>query len=525
MNELMQRANNYLALDPKPDTTLYLLTIPPLLLASLSTHVWEASAEVIYGYAIANLLSLVVVLLTFVVAGRLIQNARGNHVVAIGLFGIALGLAKGASTAVFTVVIGVESDLVQGLIDRSATPLIGLWVSLTFAFSKAALEDIERTRDLINVEEKRQQQAKSPSVPELEKLLETARQLAAHTPRDGKQLSSLILDLVNHRIRPLSRDLVTRKRISATDIWGLLSLGAASNYRPALAAGLFAASLTSPLSRAGLFNGLLGVLFVFMVSWVMLSLANLLKTKLPNRLSIQLAFLVSSSGLTGMVSVLGLNNLGLVSNPVIAIGVFSASWWLGNILVIVGMVQVVAVERRGLKKQVGRLLELKTQRSGEVESALQRRELANHLHAHVQNKLLSQALRLETAKDVDLQNEMQILLETLSSTMTIELEEKADLESVVNRWRGTIDIHTHCEVQPTPVVLAAIEEAITNAFRHGKASEVHVSLTKYCLKVSDDGLGPIGGSLGLGSLAFRQLGQWELVAGENGGSVLSIHFD
>jgi anti-sigma regulatory factor (Ser/Thr protein kinase) len=74
----------------------------------------------------------------------------------------------------------------------------------------------------------------------------------------------------------------------------------------------------------------------------------------------------------------------------------------------------------------------------------------------------------------------------------------------------------------------AANEAITNAMRHGFASNVTVSVKAKSgfieLVAIDDGTGPRSGEVGLGSELFDAVAgtRWSLKAGVGGGSVLTL---
>jgi signal transduction histidine kinase len=75
-------------------------------------------------------------------------------------------------------------------------------------------------------------------------------------------------------------------------------------------------------------------------------------------------------------------------------------------------------------------------------------------------------------------------------------------------------------------VLALVNEAIGNGFRHGYANQVSVSFahseTEVTVVVKDNSLGPRGSSPGLGSLLYDSCGSWSLTPGADGGSELVI---
>jgi two-component sensor histidine kinase len=71
-----------------------------------------------------------------------------------------------------------------------------------------------------------------------------------------------------------------------------------------------------------------------------------------------------------------------------------------------------------------------------------------------------------------------------------------------------------------------IEEAVSNSFRHGLASQVTIELSvdpEPKLTVLDDGIGPVSGPAGLGSKVLDSAAiSWTLSPGAQGGSELTV---
>jgi len=71
-----------------------------------------------------------------------------------------------------------------------------------------------------------------------------------------------------------------------------------------------------------------------------------------------------------------------------------------------------------------------------------------------------------------------------------------------------------------------LEEGLANAYRHGNATRVDVSITgdgvAVVIQLVDDGAGVAASSPGMGSRRMQAVGQVELVTGSGGGSVLTV---
>ena len=169
------------------------------------------------------------------------------------------------------------------------------------------------------------------------------------------------------------------------------------------------------------------------------------------------------------------------------------------------------------------------------------REMARELHGTVQTRLVSCALALDMAAEAgDSESANAALLEArriLDPTVSERVEAKLSVSSEVQRkvsvWKSLCDVSVEIDVFREDVVCArrigrVVEEGITNAVRHGGASEINVVVTQINdevvrVVVSDNGRGPTGGSSGLGSsiLDGASDGAWSLNAGARG-AVLSV---
>jgi|GEM_PF-827259 signal transduction histidine kinase len=194
-------------------------------------------------------------------------------------------------------------------------------------------------------------------------------------------------------------------------------------------------------------------------------------------------------------------------------------------------------------------------------------QIAHLLHGPVQGRLaaISMALNLHLAQVrqgerpsiAELREQINSLLDEVESDVR-NLISRADtaplafhefLESLVVRWRGLATLYITSNTQadsflarnPTLAqhVIRSVEEAVTNASRHGNARRVDISYfcapvdpstpsgdVQFVMTVTDDGLGPsstVKPGLGLDSISAAG-GLWELTAGPVGGAQLSIHW-
>jgi nitrate/nitrite-specific signal transduction histidine kinase len=113
---------------------------------------------------------------------------------------------------------------------------------------------------------------------------------------------------------------------------------------------------------------------------------------------------------------------------------------------------------------------------------------------------------------------------------------KAEVSKVISKWKDLLNIKVKIdssigELEPSKSqeIGNAINEGISNSFRHGHASNVKLNVEKVRsgirVEIVDDGDGPMGGKGGLGTEWFNAISgsNWDLGSGPKGkGSVLIL---
>jgi signal transduction histidine kinase len=178
------------------------------------------------------------------------------------------------------------------------------------------------------------------------------------------------------------------------------------------------------------------------------------------------------------------------------------------------------------------------------QARIQNRDFANYLHGQVQNKLLSVALGLERGEAT--KDELQRAIAMVEDILrTLDSDFKAmnsgdiqtEIAKIDYQWQGFLAIKwdlddsvAELETRQRILLIQVIDEAISNAVRHGLAKSVEVTAKvasgALSLKVVDDGIGPRNGKAGLGSIFFKNVsrGKWSLVQEPSGGSRLTVNF-
>jgi signal transduction histidine kinase len=173
------------------------------------------------------------------------------------------------------------------------------------------------------------------------------------------------------------------------------------------------------------------------------------------------------------------------------------------------------------------------------------RELAKYLHGTIQSRLMASAMALEKAgRKGDkraLEKELAQAYESLrvpSASYFAAPEEsfKAEVSKVISKWKDLLNIKVKIdssigELEPakSQEIGNAINEGISNSFRHGHASNVKLNVEKVRagirVEIVDDGDGPMGGKGGLGTEWFNAISgrSWSLKkVNARGGAVLEL---
>lgn len=161
----------------------------------------------------------------------------------------------------------------------------------------------------------------------------------------------------------------------------------------------------------------------------------------------------------------------------------------------------------------------------------QRRALANQIHGEVQSRLMNIVLQSEAGSEVqrDLAiGELANIADVIERGPNQNLSFEEAIDRLIDTWGGFTKINIDNSIHQTAedknsTVFAIIEEGVANAFKHGLATEVWVSIDNNELSIVDNGLGPKTNKPGVGTKILNSLStDWDLSPHPNGGSVLRV---
>lgn len=170
------------------------------------------------------------------------------------------------------------------------------------------------------------------------------------------------------------------------------------------------------------------------------------------------------------------------------------------------------------------------------------RELATHLHGTLQPQLLAASVALDGAVASDDPRAIADAVAQAEAALGMEVRPPAPepvpalddlVAGLTARWRAMLDLSVRVDAARDDVLPAgvarALDECLNNAVIHGCATRAEVRIAHapdgWQIEVVDDGVGPTGGSPGLGSSVLDELtgGAWSISAGEGTGAVVRAH--
>lgn len=490
-----------------------------------------------------------------VVLAKYWLHSRGLSEISAGLIvslGVLAGLTKGTLTAVSEAIAGFTEDWTDNLLIRAiGASFAAVWLLLLTSYARLGLQRLSTSREALvrqNVATRLATEA-SPASVELIEPLRELEQLRARVAAGTEQPSAqTVLRVVDGTIRPLSRALwkAESARYPEITLRALFRLTLQSGKLPSLlvatmwaATSFTALAIPVGLVASAVYNLAAGVIAAVVWSLFGRVASRVVPLALPavialSQLSVMGGALLASTVVPGLLTDLG---------PLVLI--FGGVWMT---LVVVGASIVAgAID---IAQMVARdLASTETQRAihAQAESDFLKqatRRLALELHGDIQSRLVAIAAALESGR---LTNRSVLAeLDTVITSLTRlegreppadRLESPARrLAALVASWEGLLEVHIDNDsglaleeaIRSQPEVIDVLREALTNAFRHGRAKTVSITALRtgdhFAVSVGDNGYGPRHGSPGVGSALIDRLsdGAWTLEGHPAGGAQLRV---
>lgn len=350
-------------------------------------------------------------------------------------------------------------------------------------------------------------------------------------------LSDTITEIAQSRIRPLSRELWDRAsdRLQSLQVRDLMKLALLQYcFAPGFVSLIYGMSVFAWGAR---WNGVTyQLLWSIGVSGVIFAVARPIRYVVRRLDSLVLALILPAVVGAGIAALPApLNTQQAVGSLGASIAVTSAWMAIVNVLAAFGAAAVA-----GPAALLQRLeAEVSDQRvrawAAQRETRRISRELAKHIHGRLQSRLMAASLSQGSADTTAIAELEQTLTAPLAEFLNpASLTVEQAIEQVCQNWQGLLDVS--CDIDPSVTlighdaefVVAVIEEALTNASRHGWADKAEIRLDQsgshVTLEVADNGVGPRIGEPGLGTKLYSSdlRASWSLDARDGGGSVLRL---
>ena len=518
---------------------LFVINVPFNMLSITTNISGQPEGGQWFGWFLVALAGLATIGVFFLLGDFVLFRNRRVHPVPVGMvvgFGALIGIVRGVVVVLTADALGVQEFTTVALMNRMiagallgaiALPLGALVLSVISRYRSERLRLLDELADSERRRLAEQDQLtllRSALVDDVRAEVQGAALAAIESGGGPEEVSSALRE-ASHAIWD---DKSTASDDAAgTTITSMLWQGITSRTLPigwiCALWGLSAAA--SVLSISGLVRGGAQVLFSVGSLALCLWLANLWISRKPGHWAAATVIFVGLAWvITSPVSYVLFDTRPLeTAVPIMVLNLF----WLPMV------VALVAFAAGALTSSELVLARLRTSvdetevttRAIEVERDSILRELAEQLHGSVHSPLVSQAA---------LGSDRQRLIEHVGQAVaalgeeSLEVGLESRLAALAGSWEGllTVEVRVTGGQGRARDVERVVKEAIANAYRHGGAEWVGVSVTESDgveVLVEDDGRGPTKlPSAGLGSRMFDTLGEWSLDRQENL-TVLRIH--
>ena len=165
-------------------------------------------------------------------------------------------------------------------------------------------------------------------------------------------------------------------------------------------------------------------------------------------------------------------------------------------------------------------------------------DMAKYLHGNLQSRLMASAFAIEAAGNARDSKTLSAEIEKARQSIATPFDQftsqdlgtvSIELSRLLAMWEGVLTtkiefagLDEHISIIDTRNIVHVVEEAFSNALRHGLATEATIVLNStpsgISLAVIDNGIGPRAGDPGLGSSLFNSIAgsNWSLSRGPEG---------
>jgi two-component sensor histidine kinase len=513
----------------------------------IATTVWCVNSTLLLGFALrpnnifaaatANAFS--AVLMIFLAFGwrgiqRKISITGRTPVWAVFVMGALVGFVKATST--YSILWGLTGVPItfQALLQNTVPAVIsGLWLLPAFAIVGSIRADYDTEREVLISEIVARELSAATSKyleQDVAQFVVRARDQLSQASGSTAEFRQALMELAERDVRPMSHKLWAQED-SHIEKFGFRDLAITAirqHHFPAAwtSGALFFSLMSLQVPLVGLADATTRSFFQSLVAYIVLTLGRLIP--LRGLVSGPIVFFSTPLVLVVVIEIgtqLWVGPLPGV-NSLIAESILYLS--LLTTLLILG---AVFTARETHEEVHSKLSALRTESmaadADKIIQLIRRRETAELLHGYVQNQLLSNAVKLETAPASldEVQRVISHMLEELEqgehSSQRTESNNLKELGNLLQEvWRGVMKVTVSQEgrepvtSQELLVLDRILNELIANAHRHGLASEISATITATLSSITiiaeDNGTGLGSGTPGLGTALLSTLsgGNW-----------------
>lgn len=394
----------------------------------------------------------------------------------------------------------------------------------------------------------------SRAVVQIENALEETRKTLDAITRnstvlDGKQIAEYLRSRSLTSIRPLSHKLWesnvsdggVRRFLSAFE-WGARSL----EIFPGLTLFVYFLTGIAEFFRSGKFvQNLSHISLHIVILYLTLFALNASLHKARNHYVKLKVLLVTSYSLVYEIAADFVSRRIVGINERLSSQIFDYIWVVFLIFTVSGMSAIFTREENFLISLKSLLSESELRfASQKMAVSEESRGLARYLHSNIQAALINSANLIDQAELLDDQAAIRSEVEKIKSLMRLpdleDLDQTASSVSIAIKrvkanWDGLLTVKSKLSdsgkrANPSDLkkLETVLDEALSNAFRHGQAKKATIELRvddlEFRVVVVDDGQGPTGGTEGMGSQTFDTVAgnTWKLTANASGGARLEM---
>lgn len=513
------------------DFNLYSLLTVSIIFTSLltSTDFTDARATAIVFFS--NCFALIVCFLVVAIVQWLWTTKSKQTELNLGIlmvFGTLLGTLKGLLTWLGVSALDLGVDPLGGFVRVAISALVGTIIIPAIAlFGTLRFRYAEQREALI--EDTLSDEGAENYPVALVRFVEMAKERIAKAPgSNGSSLASELRDIVNSDLRPLSQ------KIWAREIEKFPSFRLSQIAKIAIGSHVYSALWVVPIWAVTTLPATLRVfsieegLVIQFVRALLLVLGLVLASRFrTTSFRGAITLYVATITILGFLQVAFGTAISTERELGDDIGFTIANLiWLFQLTLFVGMGKAFLSMGKKVEKAYDQYLSVtdlaEIQRGKEL--MLGDRQLAQYLHGNMQARLNSIASRLEKqTKNTDIATELELIEASLSETLSdfgssrvSNLEDA--IEGLKKDWGGVAQLAFALEPleldkEEVQIIREVINEAISNAVRHGFAARVSTILSEGPkLVITDDGTGPRNGSPGLGTTYFDSVSDgWEII--------------